>query len=95
MDEMARAVYVLGSEDNGLPSSVLRACAHVVELPAEVGRAASFNVAVAGAVVMYDRLVKRRRDWGGVVGGGLDERDSLRGGRVGVDSAKPSRGGGT
>ena len=28
-----RAVYVLGSEDNGLPSSVLRACAHHVSLP--------------------------------------------------------------
>ena len=90
-----RAVYVLGSEDNGLNSSVLRACAHVVELPAEVGRGASFNVAVAGSLVMYDRLVKRRKGRGGVVGGGVDERNSLPGGRVGVDSAKPVRGGGT
>ena len=29
-----RAVYLLGSEDNGLPESVLRACQFVVSLPA-------------------------------------------------------------
>jgi tRNA(Leu) C34 or U34 (ribose-2'-O)-methylase TrmL len=87
-----RAVYVLGSEDNGLPSSVLRACAHTVELPATAGRNASYNVAVSGALVMYDRLMKRRRV-GDEMGGGVDEARSLRGGRVGVDSAKPSRGG--
>ena len=49
-----RAVYVLGSEDNGLPTSVLRACAHHVSLPvAEEGRTASFNVAVTGSMIRY------------------------------------------
>jgi hypothetical protein len=46
---------------------------------------------VSGALVMYDRLMKRRRV-GNEMGGGVDEARSLRGGRVGVDSAKPSRG---
>jgi hypothetical protein len=32
--------------DNGLPSAVLRACAHHVTLPSQAGRTASFNVAV-------------------------------------------------
>jgi tRNA G18 (ribose-2'-O)-methylase SpoU len=53
-----RAVYVLGSEDSGLPESVLRACNHRVTLPCE--RYESFNVAVAGAMVLYDRLAKQR-----------------------------------
>ena len=51
-----RATYLLGAEDNGLPKDVLRHCQAVVELPSL--RTASFNVAVAGALVMYDRLVK-------------------------------------
>ena len=54
-----RAVYFLGAEDHGVPKDVLRACRHVVSLPA--ARSASYNVAVAGALVMYDRLSKRNR----------------------------------
>ena len=54
-----RAVYFLGAEDHGVPKDVLRACRHVVALPA--ARSASYNVAVAGALVMYDRLSKRNR----------------------------------
>ena len=53
-----RAVYLLGSEDNGLPDSVVRACHRHVALPTV--RSASFNVAVAGSLVMYDRLCKAR-----------------------------------
>ena len=84
-----RAVYVLGSEDNGLPSSILRACAHHVSLPVGAeGRTASYNVAVAGALVLFDRLSKR----GGRRHGG-EEDASLPGGRPGVDSVKPSRAG--
>mmetsp|Transcript_16621 Transcript_16621/g.39992 ORF Transcript_16621/g.39992 Transcript_16621/m.39992 type:complete len:369 (+) Transcript_16621:260-1366(+) len=52
-----RAIYILGSEDTGLPQAVMQACDAVVELPAV--RTASFNVAVAGSIVLYDRLVKR------------------------------------
>ena len=54
-----RCVYVLGAEDEGLPKSVRRACRHVVSLPAI--RSASYNVAVAGALVLYDRFMKRSR----------------------------------
>jgi len=56
------AVYVLGSEDHGLPKHVLDACNYVISIPAN--RHASYNVAVAGAIIMYDRLQKsnRRRD---------------------------------
>lgn len=54
-----RAVYILGSEDSGLPESVVKACHCTVELPSV--RYESFNVAVAGSVLMYDRLAKERR----------------------------------
>ncbi|KAL1530934.1 hypothetical protein AB1Y20_001825 [Prymnesium parvum] len=47
------AIYILGSEDAGLPKAVLSACHHVVSLSCE--RYASYNVATAGALVMYDR----------------------------------------
>jgi len=52
------AVYVLGSEDHGVPRSVLRGCREIVSLESELY--GSYNVAVAGSIVMYDRLVKRR-----------------------------------
>lgn len=54
-----QAVYLLGAEDHGLPVEVLRLCQIVVSL--ESVRANSFNVAVAGALVMYDRLRYFRR----------------------------------
>lgn len=53
-----RAVYLLGAEDNGIPPSILARCHHVVSLPSI--RVESFNVAVAGSLVMFDRMVKRR-----------------------------------
>ena len=52
-----RAIYILGAEDTGLPEDVLRSCSHVVSLPS-VGHN-SYNVAIAGALVMYDRNIKR------------------------------------
>lgn len=54
----ARAVYMLGAEDTGLPSSVLKACRYHVSLPSV--RDASFNVAVTGSIIMYDRLAKQQ-----------------------------------
>eukprot|EP01062_Namystynia_karyoxenos_P040657 TRINITY_DN29627_c0_g1_i2.p1 TRINITY_DN29627_c0_g1~~TRINITY_DN29627_c0_g1_i2.p1 ORF type:complete len:417 (+),score=95.46 TRINITY_DN29627_c0_g1_i2:62-1252(+) len=54
-----RCVYLLGSEDNGLPSAILQACHAVITIPSL--RGASYNVAVAGSLVMYDRLAKERR----------------------------------
>ncbi len=53
-----RAVYLLGAEDTGLPANVVRACHHHVALPS--ARSASYNVAMAGSIVMYDRLAKER-----------------------------------
>ena len=50
---------MLGSEDTGLPTSVIKACHRTVSLPSV--RTESYNVAVAGAVVMYDRLAKQQR----------------------------------
>ena len=50
------AVYLLGAEDHGLPPRVLEMCNHVVSL--EAVRFASYNVAVAGSLVMYNRQFK-------------------------------------
>ena len=52
------AIYILGSEDHGVPKNVLRACREVVSL--EAVEYASYKVAVAGSIVMYDRMVKMR-----------------------------------
>ena len=51
----ARASYLLGAEDSGLPDSVSKRCHHLVKLPGKL----SLNVAVAGSIVIYDRLNKR------------------------------------
>jgi len=53
-----KAIYILGSEDHGVPKSVLRSCREVVSLEAE--EYGSYNVAVAGSLVMYDRMTKMR-----------------------------------
>lgn len=49
-------IYVLGAEDGGLPRHVQEACTHLVSIPAL--RDESYNVAVAGSLVMYDRMSK-------------------------------------
>jgi len=54
-----RAVYVLGSEDNGLNRPIVEACQCHVALPKWAGRSSSYNVAMAGTLVMYDRMVKQ------------------------------------
>lgn len=48
-----RAIYLLGAEDSGLSREALDACQHVVSLSSE--RMDSFNVAVAGSIVLYQR----------------------------------------
>jgi len=50
----ARALYVLGAEDQGLPQSLIEKCDHIITLDAI--RRPSFNVAVAGSIVMYHRV---------------------------------------
>lgn len=51
-----RAVYLLGAEDHGLPAEVMAKCQRIVSLES-VGPE-SYNVAVAGSLVMYDRFTK-------------------------------------
>lgn len=53
-----QAIYLLGAEDHGLPQKVIQQCQHVVSL--EAVRAPSFNVAVSGSLVMYDRLYGKK-----------------------------------
>ena len=50
-----RAVYLLGAEDGGIPSRIIERCQHTISLPNADGRPASYNVAVAGALVMAHR----------------------------------------
>ena len=49
-----RCVYLLGAEDHGLNELCLQKCHNLVKLPGEF----SMNVAVAGSIVMYDRISK-------------------------------------
>jgi len=52
-----RAAYVLGSERGSLSPAMLERCAHVVRIPTSF----CINVALAGALVMYDRLIAHGR----------------------------------
>ena len=52
------AVYLLGAEDHGLSKAALAYCNTIVSLQAV--RQASYNVAVAGSLVMYDRVFNRK-----------------------------------
>lgn len=49
------AVYILGSEDGGLTNEAAALCRDLVVIPSRL----CLNVAVAGAVVMYDRVTKK------------------------------------
>lgn len=49
------AIYLLGAEDSGLPKDVLDYCTCVVSLDAI--NTLSYNVAVAGSIVMYSRML--------------------------------------
>jgi len=49
-----RAVYLLGREDSGLPQCVLERCNAVLTIPTEF----CLNVAVAGSIALYDRVMK-------------------------------------
>jgi len=52
-----RAIYLLGSEDHGLTRAALDHCHKVVQIPTV--NPFCLNVAVAGSVVMYDRMLNR------------------------------------
>lgn len=51
------AAYILGGERSGLAAETLARCDHVVRIPTQF----SLNLATAGAVVMYDRMISRGR----------------------------------
>lgn len=48
-------IYLLGAEDNGLSKDALGSCDGYIKLFGE----RSFNVSVAGSIVLYDRYQKR------------------------------------
>ncbi len=54
----SQAIYLLGSEANGLPDHVLQDCDAIISL--EALRHPSYNVAVAGGIVMYHRQIFTR-----------------------------------
>jgi len=47
-----KAVYLLGPEKGEISKSLLERCDHLIQIPAQF----SLNVAMAGAIVMYDRI---------------------------------------
>lgn len=49
-----RAIYLLGQEDGSLPNAVIDKSWGVIEIPAKH----CLNVAVAGSIVMFDRINK-------------------------------------
>lgn len=49
-----RCIYLLGAEDHGLSKRALEKCHGMLVLPGDY----SMNVAVAGSIVMYDRMAK-------------------------------------
>ncbi|WP_068545648.1 RNA methyltransferase [Thalassotalea crassostreae] len=49
-----RCVYLLGNEQSGLPRETIDKCHNLIQLPGDY----SLNVAVAGSIVLYDRLAK-------------------------------------
>ena len=49
------AAYIFGPERGSLSDAVLARCAHTVKIPTKF----CVNVGVAGAIVMYDRLISR------------------------------------
>jgi len=50
-----QAIYLLGAEDNGLPPCLVNAMNEVISI--ESITRPSYNVAVAGSIVMYHRLI--------------------------------------
>ena len=51
------AAYILGPERSSLSPALLARCAHVVRIPTRF----SLNLSVAGALVLYDRLIQHGR----------------------------------
>jgi tRNA G18 (ribose-2'-O)-methylase SpoU len=50
-----RCIYLLGAEDHGIPEEILSKCKDIIRI--DTNRC--MNVAITGAIVMYDRKIKR------------------------------------
>lgn len=66
-----RAAYILGPERGDLSPEMMARCDHIVKIPTSF----CVNVAMAGAIVMYDRLKSRGNFQPRPVGTGGDNRD--------------------
>ncbi len=53
----SRAAYVLGPERAALSPELAARCRHIVRIPTRF----ALNLAVAGAIVLYDRLIQHGR----------------------------------
>jgi tRNA G18 (ribose-2'-O)-methylase SpoU len=53
-----RCVYLLGAEDNGLTKEALDKCHKIIQLEGDY----CMNVAVAGSIVMYNRIAVGKRE---------------------------------
>ena len=49
-----RAIYLMGSENEGLPQEVRDKCHFLIKLPGN----SSLNVGVTGSIVLHDRATK-------------------------------------
>lgn len=52
-----RAIYLLGSEDHGIPSCYFSVLDKMIKIDTKLN--ISLNVSVAGSIVLYDRLLKQ------------------------------------
>ncbi|MBV9540185.1 MAG: TrmH family RNA methyltransferase [Alphaproteobacteria bacterium] len=66
----SRAAYVFGAERHSLSPAILKRCEFVVKIPMKF----SINVGMAGAIVMYDRLIST---------GKFGDRPVVAGGKAG------------
>jgi tRNA G18 (ribose-2'-O)-methylase SpoU len=73
------AAYILGPERAGLSPDLLARCDHVVKIPTRF----ALNLAVAGALVLYDRLLQHGRFAERPVGSGGPRQDAEAAGRTG------------
>ena len=59
-----RAVYILGAEDRGLSDEVMAECDEIISIPSP--NPLCINVAIAGSILMYDRVTKLKKEQGEV-----------------------------
>jgi tRNA G18 (ribose-2'-O)-methylase SpoU len=84
-----RAAYVLGAERDSLSPEMIARCRHVVKIPTQF----CVNVGVAGALVMYDRMISLGRFAERPVrpGGPMDERPEHVHGRAVIRTGERRR----